>query len=103
MSCDSKYLLKVYKRHRLYYIDNEKDINTFVNQYRSTFTIDSNTGLSKRSILGRKRLHNGLEDILLLKRQLHFNKRPVQQEIPLLQHIPTTILIEIKRLSEMSL
>jgi len=77
MSYDFKYLLEVCKRHRLCYIGSEKDINAFANQYRSIFTIDSNTRLLRRSGLGRKQLYNRLEDVLLLKRQLYFNRRPV--------------------------
>ena len=67
-SRDPKYLLEAYKRHRLYYIGSKEDINAFANQYRSTFTIDSNTRLPRRSRLGRKRLYNRLEDVLLSKR-----------------------------------
>ena len=55
----------------------KEDINTFTNQYRNTFTINSNTGLPRRSILERKQLHDGLKDILLLKRQFYFDRRPV--------------------------
>ena len=101
-SYNPKYLLKAYKRHRLYYIGSKEDIDAFINQYRSIFTIDSNTRLPRRSRLGRKRLYNRPEDVLLLKRQLRFN-RSAQQEMPLLQYIPITVLIEIERLSKISL
>ena len=37
---------------------NKKDINAFANQYRSIFTIDSNTRLPRRSRLGKKQLYN---------------------------------------------
>jgi hypothetical protein len=65
---DSEYLLEVCKRYRLCYIGSKKDINAFINQYKSIFTIDSNTGLPRRSILERKQLYNRLEDVLLLKK-----------------------------------
>jgi len=77
ISYNPKYLLKACKRHKLCYIGNEKDINAFTNQYRNIFTFNSNTGLLKKSRSKRKQLHNKLEDILLLKRQLCFNKRPI--------------------------
>ena len=65
--------------------------------------MDSNTGLPGRSMSGRKRLHDGLEDVLLSKRQLRFDGRPAQQEMPLLQHMPTTVSMEIERLFKISL
>jgi len=58
MSCNPKYLLEAYKRYRLYYIGSKEDINTFANQYKSIFTIDSNTRLPRRSRLGKKQLYN---------------------------------------------
>ena len=101
-SRDPEYLLEACKRHGLCYMGSEEDIDAFANQCRSTFTMDSNTGLPGRSMSGRKRLHDGLEDVLLSKRQLRFDGRPAQQEMPLLQHMPTTVSMEIQR-PEMSL
>jgi len=77
MSYNPKYLLKAYKRHRLYYIGSEENINAFINQYKSIFTINSNTRFPRRSGSGRKQLYNRLEDILLLKKQLCFDRRPI--------------------------
>ena len=82
-SRNPEYLLEVCKRHGLCYIGSKEDIDAFANQYRSIFTMDSNTRLPRRSGLGRKRLYNRLEDVLLLKRQLRFD-RSAQQEMPLL-------------------
>ena len=77
MFYNPKYLLEVYKRHGLCYIGSKEDIEAFANQYRNIFTINSNIGLPRGSRLGRKRLYNKLEDVLLSKRQLCLNRRPV--------------------------